>query len=143
VLDEVNQEIAQAIVRALAQAPPEPQARARAALAAGLAVVTDDPGKGRLVVASMTHSGALARRRADVVEAFAQIVAAQVRDLAHEPAIPDRLIEMAAVLLVGGVTELVGRWLAGAIDASPEQLVDDCATLLVAAGEAVARGALQ
>src|SRR5919205_510352 len=48
VFDEVNQEIAEGIVGALAQAPPEPQARARAGLAAGLAVVTDDPGKGRL-----------------------------------------------------------------------------------------------
>lgn len=140
VFDEVNREIAQAILAALADAPPDPRARARAALAAGLAVVTDDPGKGRLIVASTTSAGALARRRAEVVDGFAAIVAAQVRDLAGAP-VPDRIIEMAAVLLVGGITELVGRWLSGSIAASREQLVDDCAGLFVAAGEAVAREA--
>jgi AcrR family transcriptional regulator len=142
VFDEINAEIAVAILGALARSPAEPVARARVALAAGLEVVTGHPGKGRLVVASTTSSGALARRRAEVVDGFAAIVAAQVRELAGHP-IPDRLIEMAAVLLVGGVTELVGRWLAGGIVASRAELVEDCATLLVAAGEAVARGPLQ
>lgn len=139
VFDEINTEIATAILAALAAAPADPRARAQAALAAGLRVVTDDRGKGRLVVASMTSSGALSRRRAEVVGIFAGIVAAQVRELAGEATIPDRTIETAAVLIVGGITELVGRWLAGSVTASREQLVEDCADLFAAAGEAVAR----
>jgi AcrR family transcriptional regulator len=139
VFDEINAEIAAAIVTAVAAAPIDPRARARAALAAGLQIVTDDPGKGRLIVASMTSSGALARRRAEIVGIFADLVAAQVRELAGEGTIPERMLETAAILLVGGITELVGRWLAGSVTASREQLVEDCADLFAAAGGAVAR----
>jgi len=139
VFDGVGRDVVAGIVAAVAEAPRDTHARARAALAGGLRPVTDDPGKARLIVASNNASGALALRRAEVIALFTTVVAAQVRELAGETKISDRMVEMASILLVGGITELIGRWLAGSIDVERDQLVDDCANLFAAAGEAVVR----
>ena len=45
---------------------------------------------------------------------------------------------MTATLLAGGIAELLISWLAGDLDVSRDELVDDCVALFIATGEAAA-----
>lgn len=128
--DEVNAEIVTALFEASTNSDAGTAGQARAALAAGLGVVTTHKGKARLIVASTTTGGALADRRIAAVDALAAVVRAEAIRSGVTTAIPDRLLDTAAILLVGGVTELIARWLSGSIATSKDQLVDDCAQLI-------------
>ena len=48
----------------------------------------------------------------------------------------DRLADTTAYLLAGGLAELLLAWRDGTIGSDLEELIDDCAALFVAAGEA-------
>lgn len=136
--DEVNAEIVTALFEASASTDAGTTDQAKAALAAGLGVVTAHPGKARLIVASTTTGGALGERRMAAVDALASVVRAEA---VRTGAIPDRLLDTAAIMLVGGVTELIARWLSGSIPASKDQLVDDCAQLISLASRVITQPA--
>lgn len=139
VFDQVNDEITAALRAAVAEGHGDGLATARAALAAGVQVIADDPRKGALIVASMTATGPLARRRAAVIGVFTAIVAEQARAGAPGASIPNHIIEITAVLLVGGLTQVVASWLAGTIAATREQLVDIGAGLVAGVSETAVR----
>ena len=139
VFDEVTDEVA---VRALAAVTPPPgdaRATARAAIAAGVEVLTDDPRKARVMFAEAMGSEALATRRRETLRGFAMLVAAQGSAFygIGDPA--DRLVQLSATMLVGGLAEAFAAWLDGGVPATREQLIDECAELFVATGEAAVR----
>lgn len=137
--DALHAEIADAIVGALARVREEAAAggagdaggevafdvRARAAIGAGLRVVLGEPAKARLLVAAGGDHGALAARRAEAVDAFATLVAAEL------PRGADRS-PIAARMITGGLIEAVDAWLRGAVDLSEAELIDEAARLATA-----------
>ena len=126
VFDRIAGEAAEVVLAAVAGAPYDARARARAAIAAYVELVTDDPRKGRITLLEALGCEALETRRRQTLHTFAQLVAVQARSF-YGPAVASRL--------VGGLAELLIAWLQGGLEISRDQLVDHCAALFVAAAQ--------
>jgi AcrR family transcriptional regulator len=136
VFDRVTAEAATAVLAAIEASPREARARSRAAIAAFVELMTDDPRKGRVAFVEAMGSEALMRRRYDTIRTFAGLLSDQARDFYGIPDGADQLVALTSFLLVGGLAEALMAWLGGGLDASREQLIEDCTDLFVATGEA-------
>jgi AcrR family transcriptional regulator len=139
VFKRITDELATEILKAVVPPPGDSHATARAAIAAGVETLTDDPRKGRILFAEAIGSDALARLRRETLRGFAALVAAQGRAFYGVPDSTDRLIEISSLMLVGGLAESFAAWLDGEVEATIEELIDDCTDLFVATGKAAAR----
>jgi AcrR family transcriptional regulator len=139
VFDEIADELATEILRAVTPPPGDAKQTARAAIGAGVRTLTADPRKARVLFAEAVGVEALAQRRRETLRGFAALVAAQGRAFYGVPDSDDRLIELSSLMLVGGLSEAFAAWLDGDVPATEEQLIDDCTELFVAAGETAAR----
>ena len=139
VFDEITDEVAEATLAAVTPPPGDARATARAAIAAGVAALTGDERKARVMFAEAMGSEALARRRRETLRGFAALVAAQGSAFYGIGEPGDRLVALSATMLVGGLSEAFAAWLDGHVSATREQLIDDCTELFVATGEAAVR----
>jgi AcrR family transcriptional regulator len=137
VYENCVQEAYDVLISAIDASPPDLLARARAAAGALVQVLTDDPRKGRVHAESMA-SEALREHRTAAMNAYAAVVAGQMRELRglDEPA-HDAPLRLATVMLIGGLSEAIVGWLDGSLELSREMLVEECARLAVAAADAV------
>lgn len=137
VFDACVTELDEAILAALDGAAPDLLGRTRAAAGALIEVLTDDPRKARLYAESVGEA-ALAPRRAKAVRAYAALLADIMREHGglHEQR-HQAPLELAALVLVGGVAEAILSWLDGTVAMSRAMLIEQCARLSVAAAEAV------
>jgi AcrR family transcriptional regulator len=122
VFDDISVQATAAILEAVVDAAPEPATQARAAIATFVDELTE----------------ALARRRLQAMRAMAQLIAEHGRSAYGAPAAADTLVEITASLLAGGLAELLIAWLDGAIDATRDELVEDCAALFMVTAEGAA-----
>jgi AcrR family transcriptional regulator len=121
-----------ALLPAIEASPPEPVARARAAIGSGLRFLEDDPRRGRLLVESQATEALRARRR-DLVKMLAQIMADQGRVLlAGQDGSVDPDLDLAALTLVAGGFEVVTLWLRGERDVSHDDLEDFLVAMVTA-----------
>jgi AcrR family transcriptional regulator len=137
VFDACVEQLDEAILAALDAAPPNLLDRARAAAGALVEVLTDDPRKARLYSESVGEA-ALAPRRADAVRAYAALIGGLMRELGDLG--DDRYqapLDLAALVIVGGVAEAIVSWLVGSLEMPRAMLIDQCARLTVAAADAV------
>ncbi|HWF50862.1 MAG TPA: TetR/AcrR family transcriptional regulator [Solirubrobacteraceae bacterium] len=135
--DACVEELDAAIDAAREAAAPNLLDRARAAAGALIEVLTDDPRKARLYAESV-GDGALAPRRAVAVRAYAALLAEIMRELgALTEERQQAPLELAALVLVGGIAEAVASWLEGTVAMSRATLIEEWARLSVAAVEAV------
>jgi AcrR family transcriptional regulator len=141
VLDEIVAEAAQAVLDAVQAAPDDARAKTRAAIGAFIELLTDDPRKARAAFIEAMGSEPLMRRRLDTLHAFARLTADQARAFYRPPASADRIVDLTAMLLVGGLAEALLAWLDGTLKSTREQLIEDCTDLFVATSEAAIRGA--
>ncbi len=139
VFDEIAQEGAAAAVRALAGAPDEARAKAHAAIGAFVALVTEDPRKARVLFVEAMGSERLAQRRFETLRMFAQLVASEARTFYGMTDAVDPIVDTTALMLVGGLAEILLGWLDGTLRVDREQLIEDCTDLFVATGEAAVR----
>jgi AcrR family transcriptional regulator len=133
--DEIAQQAAARVLEAVAGAPDEARAKARAAIGAFVELLTDDPRKARVMFAEAIGSEALAQRRYATVRMFAGLVAEQGRAFYGLPATADPLVELTALMLAGGLAETLLAWLDGTLHLTREQLIEDCTDLFVVTGE--------
>ncbi|HWJ65952.1 MAG TPA: TetR/AcrR family transcriptional regulator [Nocardioides sp.] len=120
VLDAVATEIETTTLAAADAAGPEPADRIRALVGTFVELLVADPRKGRVAIVEAAALPGLRARRTDLLRHFARLVAeeAQVSKPArHED-------ELAGLLFVGGMAEVVTAWLDGALDVSPEEVVE-------------------
>jgi AcrR family transcriptional regulator len=138
VFDHITIRATAAILEAVRDAPADPAAQARAAIGTFVDQLTEDPRRARVAFAEALGSEALARRRLAAMRAMAQLIADHGR-LAYG-ALPeaDTLVDITAALLAGGIAELLIAWLDGAIDATRDELVADCAALFMVTAEGAA-----
>jgi AcrR family transcriptional regulator len=139
VFDEIADELATQILRAVTPPPGDATSTARAAIGAGVRTLTDDRRKARVLFTEAIGSEALAERRRQTLRGFAALVAAQGRAFYGAPQTSDRLVELSALMLVGGLSEAFAAWLDGEVPATVQELIDDCTALFVAVGETAAR----
>ena len=134
VFDRLIGETTGEVVAAVEAAPHDAYAKSRAAIDTFVRTLTDDPRRARVAFIEALGSEALMRRRLDTMRLFADLMAAQGREFYGQPD-RDPLSDLTATVLVGGMAELLLRWLDGGLELSRDQLVDDLAELFVATGE--------
>lgn len=117
VYDEVVAEVGAAAAAAVDHPGVPHVERVRAGVAAIVAVLADDPRKGR-VLFGPEH----AARHDETVRLFVRLFVERQRG-------PDDLV---ATFAVGGLGQVLGAWLAGDLDIPREHVVQRCAALLVA-----------
>lgn len=127
IYDSVVEELRDASVTALVDAPKDTRARVHAVIAAIVNHFGDDPRKGRLVLAEAMASPALMRRRLGTSHMFADLMSG--RAVGHE-ASPELML--AARFIVGGFAEALNAWLHDDLASTREDLVDGCTTLFMA-----------
>jgi AcrR family transcriptional regulator len=133
VYDEIVGEAARVVLRAVEAAPHDEREKSKAAIAAFVDLMTNDPRKGRVAFVEAMGSEALMQRRLETLRGFAQLIAQQAREFYGPSAVTDADAELTAQLLVGGVAETLIAWLGGELDVSRERLVEHSAELFVAA----------
>jgi AcrR family transcriptional regulator len=139
--DQLSTELAETILDALEGAPPDLLARCRAATAALMAVLVEDPRKARIFSESI-GSPALRERRRGSVRAYAGLLADQMRSLYGITEANDQPhLELVTTMLVGGLAEAVAGWASGALQVTREDLIEDAARVAVAAAGTLTRAA--
>jgi AcrR family transcriptional regulator len=138
VFDQVISVTTRDVLEAVETAPRDAHEKSRAAIGTFVRHLTDDPRRARVAFVEALGSGRLMRRRLDTMRAFSDLLAAQARDFYRSPAESDAIVDLTASVLVGGMAELLIRWLDGSLDMTREQLIDDLTELFVATGESAA-----
>lgn len=128
VFDRVAAEAGAALVQAVADAPAELPARARAAVEAFLGVLTEDPRKGRVLLLEPLTDATLGMRGIALSPVFAELVRAEL-GVQGSP----RGAQLTATALIGALANLFIRWLDGTLDIDRAELTDYCVRLLVSA----------
>lgn len=121
VLEAVATEIEATALAAAAAAGDEPGRRIRAAVAAFVDLLLADPRKGRVAIIEAGAMPALRSRRTDLLRHFARLSAEQAHEMHGKHRHED---ELAGLLFIGGVAEVVTAWLDGTLDVSAEELVE-------------------
>ncbi|MCB0894945.1 MAG: TetR/AcrR family transcriptional regulator [Nocardioides sp.] len=122
VLDQVATEIETRTQEAGDLAGPDPAARALASVSAFVQLLVDDPRKGRVAIVEAAAMPSLRPRRTELMRHFAHRTAESARELGLSP-LGGPEDELAGLLFIGGVAELVTAWLDGVVDATPDELV--------------------
>jgi AcrR family transcriptional regulator len=132
VFDRLVLEATRDAVQAIADAGPDPGARAVAVIDASIRYVTADPKRARILFVEALGNEKVGRRRLDTLHATAEFLE---RSAWRQTGLADDRIGMVAShLVVGGLTELVVTWLDGRLDVTLDELVEDAAALMVAIG---------
>jgi AcrR family transcriptional regulator len=139
IFDRVATEAAGAIVAAVEAAPHDADAKARAAIDAFVRLLAEDPRRARAMLVESLGNEALQERRADAFRSFAALISEKARSFFGADAVAEVDAELTSVALVGGLAELVIRWLDGSLAVSRERLVDHCAKLFVASAQITSR----
>lgn len=112
------------------------QERSRHGMRALVGALTEDPRRGRVVLSAGFAEGPLRELRAATLERFAGWVeAVGASELPAADQNPE-LIEVSAVLVAGGISELMSAFIDGRLTVDREQLATHAADLVVAIGEA-------
>ncbi|MFJ2665008.1 TetR/AcrR family transcriptional regulator [Nocardia fluminea] len=136
-LDRIANELTAAIATALATAPADSRVQAHAAIDAGISVLTDDPRKARAALIAGMATPELRARTARTVRAFARLVAAEGTGF-YGGDVPQNLVDFRAIYLVGGLTQTLTTWLAGDLDLTRAELIDQITDVFVLLGDDLA-----
>jgi AcrR family transcriptional regulator len=110
VFDEVAAEFGSALIEVVGQPHADDAALARAAVAAFLDVMVDDPRKGRVLLLEPMTTPTLSERGLTVAPMFVALVSAQLGD-----AVDAERALLTATAVVGALTSLFIRWLDGTL----------------------------
>jgi AcrR family transcriptional regulator len=131
VFDSVTADIATTTQAAMAAAPPDEQSRA--GMANIVRTISDDPRVGRLLFSPDLPNAALLRKRSDSEALFAMLSGQHVGNVLHLE--DSERIKATAHFVVGGVAQTVSTWLAGELNLTAEELVDQLAAILDELGD--------
>jgi AcrR family transcriptional regulator len=132
VYDRVADEARDVLVAATAPRAAEPTQVARAAVEAFVALLADDPRKGRALLIAPLTEPCLGTRGAETTPVFAKLIRAQLGPKAST--IEARLT---ATALIGALANLFSRWLDGSLRVSRRRLTDYCVRMLMTAHDAL------
>lgn len=124
VIERIADEVRRTTLAALEGSEGEPEERARAAIAAFVAILTADPRKGHVAMVASAAEEPFRTRRRELLYRFARLVAEESKVLYGDRAWSPPHDEVTALLFVGGLAELVTAWLNGDIEVSPAMIVD-------------------
>jgi AcrR family transcriptional regulator len=119
-----------AIVAAIPEGSLAPDALAQAPIRAMLTMIHNDPRLARILFVESGTEPTLRQLRSELLASFADLVWQQARLHLNVPDSAVQVGQLAAILGVGGVFEVLRRWADGELDYHPDQLVEHCAGLL-------------
>jgi AcrR family transcriptional regulator len=116
---------------------------ARIGIDAIVRFIDEDRRRARILYVEAVSNPALNRHRRETdIMAIATLEQAAVEAAGSWPA-GERVSQIGAAMLIGGLSEVLLDWIDGRIDVTREQLVDDLAVLSLALGEATEKIARQ
>lgn len=118
-----------AIVQAIPAGAPPPDALAQAPIRALVNMIQGDQRLARILFVESGTDPTLRQLRSEMMASFADLTLTQARlhlDIADSAV---KVAELAAILGVGGLFEVLRRWLDGELDYTADQLVEQCAGL--------------
>lgn len=121
VLDSVATEIETTSLAAAEAAGSDSAARIRASVGAFVELLLADPRKGRVAIIEAAAVPGLRARRTELLRHFAHLAAEEAHETHGERRRED---ELAGLLFIGGMAEVVTAWLDGVLDATPEEVVE-------------------
>ena len=124
VLTTIQDEIVAVTVAAIEATDGGPADRARAAIQAFVDLLLGDPRKGRVSMILAPGRPELRAQRQDLLRALTDFTLAEAAELYGEEAEPGPEGRLAAVIFIGGLSELVTAWLDGALDTGPGDIVE-------------------
>jgi AcrR family transcriptional regulator len=127
VLDGVASEIERVTLAAVEAAGDDPTARVYASVRSFVQLLVDDPRKGRVAIIEAASIPALRQRRTDLLRYLAHRSAEEARTHLGLATRGGRDDEFAGLLFIGGMAELITAWLDGALEATPEEIVEAAA----------------
>lgn len=136
IFDGIVAEVTDEVRGTLDAAPQNMRESVRANITAWVKVATKDPRKGRVAFVEALGSETLMRRRLDTARRFAEIVSSQVRSAYDVPVRDGRALDLAGLVVAGGLIETMIEWLEGGLERSAEELIDDYTKLCAACLEA-------
>lgn len=123
------------VATAVSVAPLEPEAQARAAVHAFVTAIVDDPRIARLLfVEPAAVRGTVEREVRRSIRRFADLIAATARP--HVPDVPDQLVTMGALSLVGAIQYVLSEWLDGNLDVTVDDITQYFVDMLLTAAGA-------
>ena len=143
VLDHVLSGATVQVLAAVDGAPSDVGARTRATIEAFVSFVVDDPRRARIVFAEAFGNEAMMERRQAALAALATLASEQAQALYGSLEGTDPLVRTTALMLAGGVAEVLLAYTAGELDTSREELVADVVALIEATGAAAAAIAVE
>ncbi|HLT69526.1 MAG TPA: TetR/AcrR family transcriptional regulator [Acidimicrobiales bacterium] len=132
VYDRLVRELTDGVRRAVAAAPDDPRAQARAAIDHIVTFVDEDRRRARILYVEALGSEALNRRRIATGHELVAAVEQYAVERHGPPPTGEQIGRIGAAILVGGMAELVVAWLDGRIPVERDQLVDDATALFLA-----------
>jgi AcrR family transcriptional regulator len=135
--DKATTELLALVAGRVAAVEPEPEAQVRAAIEAFVRALADDPRKARIIFIEGPSAGPAAERHMRAtLRQFAQLVAATAGP--HLPkGMPNRVVQMGALSLVGAIERVMIEWQDGELDATINQIIDFLVDLFLVAGASV------
>jgi AcrR family transcriptional regulator len=134
VFDRATARLFEVVARALAEAPPEMEAQARAVIEAYVRALADDPRIGRVVFVEAASAGPEAEgHMRTTLRSFAALIEAAAGPYMPRGLAPDAL-RFGALMLVGGIERVMIEWHEGELDTPVERIVDYLVDMLLAAG---------
>ncbi|WP_180275963.1 TetR/AcrR family transcriptional regulator [Mycobacterium celatum] len=144
VAEELRTTIQDAILKAIPEGTTTPDALAQAPIRALLAIIRDNSRLARILFVESGTEPTLRRLRSELMASFADLVWQQSQLHLNIPDSAVKVGQLAAIVGVGGVFEVLRRWADGELDYTPDQLVEHCAGLLGSlAGYVLADGATE
>ena len=123
VMDAIATEIEETTMAASEAAGPDPAARTRATLEAFVSLLREDPRKGKVAIVEAGAMPGLRQRRTELLRHFAHRTAVEAREIFGHTR-TEAEDDVAGLLFIGGIAELVTAWLDGAVEASPEDVIE-------------------
>jgi AcrR family transcriptional regulator len=141
IFDAIVLEVTDEVRGALAPVPTNPHETVRATVAAWVEVATEDPRKGRIVfVEALGGSEALMRKRLLTMRRFAELISSQARTYYGVSPGDSRALDLAAIVVAGGLVQTMIEWLEGGLEHTAEEVVEDYAKVCAASLEAAVPG---
>jgi len=124
VLDAIAVEIEERSTAASEAAGDDPTARVLASVRAFVELLVEEPRKGRVAIIEAGAMPALRHRRTELLHHFARRSAEEARTIWADRERSEHDDEIAGALFIGGMAELIARWLNGSLEATPDEIVD-------------------
>jgi len=135
VYDFVAAGLAEAVARAPIASATSPVDATRIGMAAIVGFIDEDRRRARVLYVEALGNEALARHRLAMDRVAVATIEQQAIEASGTWPQGERVSQVGAAMLVGGLSEVLRDWIDGRIDVTREQLVDDLAVLSMAMGE--------